>query len=134
MAYKATYLANKLLDLVFGAQAFTAPATLYAALTTTVPTMTAAGTEVAYTGYARVAITNNLTNFPAASAGAKANGTAITWPTLPASTGNRTIVGIDFYDAASSGNRLGFGVPTSRTITDGDTYQVQAGQLTISEV
>lgn len=133
MAYKTTYWANKALDLIFGAQAFTAPVTLYAALTTTVPTMTVAGTEVAYTGYARVAITNNLTNFPSAVAGAKANGTAITWPVLPAATGARTIVGVEFWDAASAGNRIGYGLPVSRTITDGDVYNVAAGQLVISE-
>jgi hypothetical protein len=132
MAYKTTYSALKVLDLIFGGQAFTPPATLYWTLTTTVPTKAAAGTPVAWTGYARVAQTNNLTNWP--SAEPKVNATAVTWPAVPASTGSRVIVGIEIYDALTGGNRLAWAAVTSRTITDGDIYQVAAGMVSATEV
>jgi hypothetical protein len=108
---KSTYLSNKFLDLIFGAVAFTAPTTVYAALMTASASAAGGGTEVptANTNYSRVAITNNLTDFPSASAGQKQNANAITFPVLSGSgcpTG--TVVQIAFYDAATAGNLLYF--------------------------
>lgn len=67
----STYLEKKLLDLVFSATAFTAPATVFLGLSTqTVAGATDAniltGEPTATGSYGRVSITNNATNFPAA--------------------------------------------------------------------
>lgn len=90
-------IANEL----FGASAFAADATLYAALFTTVPADDGSGgTEANYTNYARVSITNNLTNFP--SANPKLNGTAIAFPAAGAAqTGKAKALG--FFTASSGG-------------------------------
>lgn len=101
---KSNYLANKILDLIFGAQAFTAPVTVYAALFTTTPTAANSGVEVSGSNYSRVAVTNNLTNFPAASSQTKQNATAITFPVLSGAVA--TVVSVGFYDASSGGNLL----------------------------
>ena len=115
----ADFLELELLDHVFGAAAYTAPATLYAALYTATPSDTGGGTEVTGGSYARVAVTNNATNFPAASAGAKANGTAITFPSPTANWG--VVVAFALLDAASAGNFLCWGAITpNKTVNNGD--------------
>lgn len=64
------------------------PATLYVALFNVAPTDTTFGTEVSGTGYARVAMAQNATNWPAASAAnGKRNGIDVVFPTA---TGNWT--------------------------------------------
>ena len=128
----ADYLENKLLDLVFGATAFSAPATLYVGLSTT--TITDAGgniTEPSGNAYARVAVTNNTTNWPAASAGSKSNGTAITFAQATGSWGTIT----DFFiaDAAAAGNIIAYGVLTaSKAIGNGDTASFAIGDIVIT--
>jgi hypothetical protein len=116
----ADFLELELLDHVFGNAAYTAPATLYVALYTVTPTdASASGTEVTGGSYARVAVTNNATNWPAASGGAKANGTAITFPAPTANWG--TVVAFAIYDAATVGNELAWGALTvNKTINNGD--------------
>lgn len=129
---KSDYLENKLLDHVLGNSAYTAPATVYVALFTVAPTDAGGGTEVSGGGYARVAVTNNLTNWPAASGGAKSNGTDITFPEATGNWG--TVVAFGIFDAASGGNLLYWGDLTqSKTISTGDTAKFAAGDLDITE-
>lgn len=98
------------------------------------PTSSGGGTEVTLGSYARVTITNNLTNFPAAALGEKRNATAFTFPAPTADWG--VVVGAGFYDALTSGNLLDFGlfgVPIS--ILNGDpalTIAVNAGLFTVT--
>jgi len=92
------YLANKLLDHVFGGGDFTRPATLY------IGGLKAGDVEVSGGSYARVAVTNNGTNFPGASGRAKANANAIPFATATADWGFIEAIGI--YDASSGGNLL----------------------------
>ena len=83
------------------------PATLYIGFTTTLPSATAAGTEPSGNGYARIAVTNNSTNFPAAASRQKKLATAV--ETAVATGGNiGTIYGLNFWDASSSGSRKRF--------------------------
>lgn len=125
------FLENELLDHVFGAAAYTAPATLYVSAFTAAPTDAGGGTEVTGGSYARVSVTNNATNFPAAAAGAKANGTAITFPTASASWG--TVVAIGIHDAASNGNLIAWAdLTASKTVDNGDTLQIPIGDLDIT--
>ena len=129
---KSDYLENKVLDHVVGATAYTAPGTLYFALFTVAPSDTGGGTEVTGGSYARVAMTNNTTNFPAATGGQKKNGTVITWPAATASWGTCVAVGI--YDAASAGNLLFWStLATNKTVDSGDTVSIPVNSLVITE-
>jgi len=128
----ADYLENALLDHAFGGGDFTRPATVYVGLSTS--TITDAGgniTEPSGNAYARVAVTNNSTNFPSASGGAKANGAAITFPAATGSWGTVT----DFFisDASSGGNIMGYGaLTTAKAITTGDVASFAVGELDLA--
>lgn len=130
---KTNYSRNKILDFRYGAQADAQPATWYLALFTSMPTVVGTdGTEASGGSYARVAITNNLTNFPAAVAGGKSNGTAFTF--AAASAGWGTIQGFGFYDALTGGNLHDFApLTTPKVVASGDTPSFSAGQLTWTE-
>ena len=129
---KSDYLENKILDHVLGGGDYTRPATVYVALYTVAPTDAGGGTEVSGGSYARVAVTNNSTNWPAASSGSKSNGTAISFPAATANWG--TVVAFGIFDAASGGNLLYWGtLSASKAVNNGETASFAAGQLTISE-
>ncbi|MDP9488130.1 MAG: hypothetical protein M3Q49_20465, partial [Actinomycetota bacterium] len=75
------FMENTILNEVFGGVNYVPVGTVYVALYTTAPDDAGAGgTEVSGGAYARVAVTNNATNWPAAVGGAKSNGVAITFP------------------------------------------------------
>lgn len=126
------FLELELLDHVFSAAAYTPPATLYVALFTATPSDSGGGTEVSGNGYARVAVTNNATNWPAASGGNKANGTAITFPqATPSGWGVVTQFGI--FDASTAGNLIAWGdLSASKTVDALDTVSFAIGSLTIA--
>lgn len=133
MSAASNYLENKVLDHVLGNTAYTPAGTIYLGLFTNASTNAAAnleaGTltdEVSGNGYARKAIT-----FDAASGGSSASAATVTFD---AATGNwGTITHVAVLDASTSGNVLFWGaVTTSKTIESGDTFQVSAGNLTIS--
>lgn len=126
------FLELELLDHVFGNASYSAPATLYIALSTTTPVDAGSNfTEPSGNNYSRASVTNNGTNFPAAAAGAKANGTAITFATASGSWGTVTHFGI--YDASSAGNLLAWGsLGTSKSIASGDTASFAIGDLDIT--
>lgn len=123
---------NDILKARFGGATPTQPATWYVALTTTTPTDSAAGTEVTGGSYARVAVTNNTTNFPAPTTGVVSNGTAITFPAPTANWG--TVTHFELWDAASAGTRRYWGaLTTSRTVNNGDSAPSFAvGALTVT--
>ena len=133
MGSKGDFLENKVLDHVLGGGDYSRPATVYVALYTATPSDSGGGTEVSGGSYARVAVTNNSTNWPAASGGSKSNGTAITFPTPSANWGTVTSFGI--LDASSGGNLLYWGaLAANKTINNGDAApQFAAGALTITE-
>lgn len=112
MASCSTFLSNKILDKVFGITDFVPAATLYMGLYSVQPNSDGSGgTELTGSGYARVAITNNVTNFPAATARQKKNGTAIVFP--QASGNWLTIVAWKLLDANVAGNVYTFGLLTT---------------------
>lgn len=125
------YLENKMLGHLFGT-AYTAPTTVYMALSTTTPTDAGGNvTQPSGNGYARVAIGNNSTNWNAASGGTVTNKTAITFPEATGSWG--TVTHFVLYDAATAGNALIWGALTaSKAIGTGDTASFAAGALSIS--
>lgn len=127
------YLENKILDHVLGGGDFTRPGTVYIALYTAAPTDAGGGTEVStgtWTNYARVAVTNNGTNFPAASGGAKSNGTTISFGNATISGGAPTVVAVGIFDAASGGNLLKWGdLAQQKVVNNGDPVSFPAGEL-----
>lgn len=125
------YLENAILDHIFGGGNYTRPATLYFALFTSAPSDAGGGTEVSGNAYARVAVTNNSTNFPAATSGSKSNGTSIAFPTATGSWGTVTHYGV--FDAASAGNLLVHGALTaSKVIENGDSPSWGAGEFVVT--
>jgi len=134
---KTDYLENKVLDHVLGGSDYTRAATVYLALFTARGTdpQSDAGTnltEVTGTGYARVAVTNNATNFPAASAGSKTNGTQITFPQAGASWG--TVVAVGVYDDPTAGNLLFWAdLDTSKAVAVDDIVVFDVDALTFTE-
>lgn len=134
---KTNYLENKILDLVLGGQALTPPGTVYIALSNAAYSEAATGasmTEVSTSGtsYARVALANDLTSWPAATGGQKSNGVPIAFPTATGAWGTA----LSFYvcDAATGGNALyGGDLATSRTVATGDTPSFAVGALVVTE-
>ncbi|GJL55827.1 MAG: hypothetical protein NPIRA02_29590 [Nitrospirales bacterium] len=128
----SNYLENKLLDHVFGGGDFTRPATVYFALSIANPTEDASGlTEPSGNAYARVAVTNNATNFPAASGGSKSNGSVVTFPQSTGSWG--TITHYAIMDASSDGNMLDYGALTaSKAVGASETISFAIGAYTVT--
>jgi len=127
----SNFLENKLLDQLFGGVSYTFPTTLYVGLATAVASDGSTFTEVSGGSYARVSVTANQTNFPAASGGALSNGTAITFPQASASWG--TVVAVGVYDQSTSGNLLAWAdLTTSKTIASGDTASFAIGDLDVT--
>jgi hypothetical protein len=123
------YLELEVLDHVFGAATYTPPATIYVALFTVAPTDAGGGTEVSGGGYARLGVTNNATNFPAASSGAKTNGTDFTFGTATGANWG-TVVAVGLFDALSGGNLLAWAdLTVNKSVDDGDTASFPAGDL-----
>ena len=128
------YLESALLDEVFGGVNYTPPATLYIGLSSTAPAEGGTGiTEPTAASYARVAVTNNLTNWPATGTdGTKSNGTAITFPQAAEDWGPN-ITHFFIADAATAGNILASGsLSVAKTIGVADTASFGAGSLTIT--
>lgn len=132
---KTNYLENKILDGVLGGPAFSLPSSVWIALSTAVYSESATGSamnEVSGGSYARVEVTNDDTNWPAAVSGSKSNGTAVQFPTATASWG--TVRSFYIVDAASAGNCLyGGDLTTSRSVISGDTVSFAAGSIVVTE-
>lgn len=121
----SNYLENKVLLHVFGATAYTAPATLYVALFTSDPGETGSGTEVSGGSYARQTIAFTVTGNQAS------NTAAVEFPTATASWGTITYAAV--YDAVSGGNLMAYGaLTTSKTIASGDVLRIPAGDFDIN--
>lgn len=141
MSAASDYLELEILDHILGEgnRNYTPATNLYIGLHTADPTDAGTGTEVSGNAYARVNadVDSSSGAFDAAtqpSTGStySANTQTITFPT--ASGGNwGTISHIGIWDASTSGNLLFHGALTaSKVVNDGDTFQIQAGNLVIS--
>lgn len=132
---KSDYWENAVLNGSLGGPQLALAANVYVALSTGVYSDAATGsalTEVSGAGYARVAVANNATNWPSASAGQKANGTVFTFAAAQANWG--TVQSFYLIDALSVGNILyGADLTTARTIATGDTASFAVGSITITE-
>lgn len=130
----SNYLEDEVLDHILGGGDYARPATVYIGLWTAALDDASTGStanEVSGVSYVRKSVTNNVTNWPAASGGAKANGTAITFATAGGDWGTVTYFAI--LDASTAGNILGWGALTqSKTIGNGDTASFAIGDLDVT--
>ena len=120
------YGENVALDALLGSSS---PATVYLCFYSAAPTKAGGGTEI--TNLARKAITNNATNFPAASAGAKTTGVDQTTAAASGACAQATHAGIHAH--ATSDQLIAWGpltVPFTAGV--GDTAKVSAGGMTIT--
>lgn len=139
---KSDYLEEKIKDEVLGAEAFSAPGTVYFGLWDGTALTDAAhgGTagEVSGGSYARVAKTNNTTNFASVTTAAKVNSTAITFPTATANWnagGNIEQVGcLDGNAGTSADNLLLWSdLTTAKPVLNGDTAQFNTSAFSWQE-
>jgi len=128
MAGFSDYLEDKVLDHVFGGNAYTAPSTLYVGLYTVAPSDTGGGTEVSGGAYARQTATFTVSGTDPTTA---TNSAAIEYPTATADYG--TVVACGVFDAASAGNLLAYASLTSnKTVESGDIFRFNSGDLDIT--
>jgi len=110
-------------------------ATIYLGLLITAPTSYFdGGDEVEDASVSRIAITNNLTNFPLASTSGlvtqKVNGSSLSFGTAGSAL---SFLGFGFYDSATFGTWLGggsFAVPLD--FASGETVLIAAGSIAIA--
>jgi len=121
------YLENKLLNHILGGVAYNPLSTVYVGLSSTDPSEAGGNiTEPVGNGYARVAVTNNTTNWPTVSNSTKTNGATITWPQVSGAWGNIAYVVV--FDQLVGGNALMGGVLNDpKSPTNGDTVQYGIG-------
>ena len=117
----SSYLANKFLDAVGNATAYSA-ANVYVKLHTGDPG--ANGTANAATETTRKEVT-----FAAASGGALTSDVAVTWTNI---AGSEDATYFTAWDNVSAGNFLFSGTITGNAYTAGDTYTIPSGSLTAS--
>jgi hypothetical protein len=126
---KTDYYENKMLEHLFET-AYTAPDPLYIGLYTTVNSDSTPGTECSGGAYARESVAQGAGWTTAGSA--TENASDITFPEATASWG--TVVAFAICDAGAAGNQLYWGdLTASKSIDDGDTAKIPAGDLDITE-
>lgn len=126
MSALSNYSELKLLDHILGTATFTKPTAVYLALFTTDPTDAATGTEVSGNGYARQACA-----FAAAASGTTSNSAQEAFTAAGGNWG--AISHWALFDALTVGNMLIHGsFTTTRTVNDGDTLTVAAGDIDIT--
>lgn len=128
MSDMSNYLENKVIDVFFRNQSYTAAPTVYVALFTAVSDAEAGtGTEVSGGGYARQAIT-----FGSPSNGVSSNSATVSWT---ASGGNfGTVTHFAVMDAVTTGNPLTSikALTSSKVINDGDTATFAVSALSLT--
>lgn len=134
---KSTYMADAVLDLILSGASWTPPATVYLALYSVTPTgYGTGGTEFDGTtepGYVRLAVTNNTTNFPAASAGSKTLGVSQTFAANSGGSAWANAVAFGIFDASTAGNLLGYGAMTPIACPAGQSITIPSSSVIWTE-
>lgn len=127
MADASSYYRDKVANLIRGGGAgvnFTAPSAVYVKLHTGAPGLAATSNASAET-------TRQEIQFGAASSGVITSTTTPTWSSW--SAGTETISHISVWDASTSGNALWTAQLTaSKTVSNGDTFRLNAGDVTFT--
>lgn len=123
----------KVLDLIFGGVALPAETSLKIDALTTLPSddESTGLVKASYAGYSQVTLTNNTTNFPAATTGdptVKSNGTVISFGEKT-DAGTITIVGVAIYE--NDGTTLIFVAEVSPNVdvSQNGTPEIAVGSL-----
>jgi len=129
-----TGAANKVLDLLFGQTALVNLSTMYLGLsTTTVQNDGSGATEPSAGAYARVAITNNKTNWGTAALASLTNAVAFTFTESTASWGTITYVFLAAGATAGVADLWYFeALGTPKTVQSSTTVQFAASAITVS--
>lgn len=126
---KSDYLEKATLDWALGGATPTRPAARYVALLTAAPTDAGGGTEVTGGSYARQAATFAAASTTAGTTSASTSAT-LTWTNMPTAV----VTHLAIYDAATAGNLLYWGaLSASKSLTAGDNFAINSGNLTITE-
>lgn len=138
----SNFYEQKVLDLIWSNASFTVSGTYFVGLATATITTAQTGVTVvepstASTAYARVAIVNNATNWPASTIvntiGQKQNNSGINFPQCTTTWGTVTYFFMADGAAVSTGNIIGFGaLTTAKTISSGDTASFAINAITIT--
>lgn len=137
---KYEYWSQKLLNQMFGGTAYTFPTTLYFALFSATPSVSATGTEATGTSYARASLACNTTNWPAISGTTTTitNNVAATYATCTDAAGwssGVNMVAAGIMDALTAGNLLYWGaLTTAKAVLNGDTAQFAIAAITVQEL
>jgi len=134
MGSASDYLENNLINHIFRTSSYSKPTHLYVALYTSNPSDSGGGTEVSMTGYSRVQRDPLDTNWAATSGtdGTTSNSAVLDFGTW-SSGGPVTVTGWAILDASSSGNFIVWGsLTSSKTINNGDAFQIPANNLSVT--
>jgi hypothetical protein len=127
---KSDFLERKNLDHNLATTAYPKPNSVYAALFTSNPSDAANGAEVSGGGYARQVATFGAAATDASGNSTASNSAALQFTNLPTATLSHCAI----YDASTNGNLLYYGpLAAPKSVTSGDTFTINAGQLTVQE-
>lgn len=127
-----------ILNYVFNGGTFSQPSNLYLALFSVAPTVSSTGTEATGSGYARLTVACNTTNWPTISSTTTTitNNVAQTMATATgnwSSSSNQTDAGL--WSASSSGTLYYWGdLTTAKPILSGDTPSFAISALSVQEL
>ena len=127
-----------ILNYVFNGGSFAQPSNLYLALFSVAPTVSSTGTEATGSGYARLTVACNTTNWPTISSTTTTitNNVAQTMATATgnwSSSSNQTDAGL--WSASSSGTLYYWGdLATAKPILSGDTPSFAISAITVQEL
>lgn len=136
---KSIYLRNAIASHVLGGASWSAPSTVYLALSNVAWASSATGTSISSSeppggaGYARVAVINDSTRWTTPTLGVVSNNVELTFPAASNNWGN--IVSFYIVDSATNGNILyGGDLFIQKAVLAGDTPKFESGQITVSEI
>ena len=122
----SNYLEEKIVEHFLRNNAISPPATVYVGLFESDPGEAAAGTETAFTGYARQSSAWTALDVN----GQTKNTGALTFPANGNASASVTITHIALFDAATAGNRLFYAsLSSSKTLSPGDVLSFAANAI-----
>ena len=137
MGSKSDFLEAALLDHVLGATAYTPPANVYLALFSVTPDDTGAGTEATGSGYERLEIPNDTSNWAAATGDPTTKSNAVLLQMARATddwSAGADMVAWALFDDSTAGNMLYWGdLVNPKPILNGDTPIFDVGNIVITE-
>lgn len=124
---------ERILDKDFGQTDYTPPTSWWIGLFSVSPTPTGGGTELSYTGYARIEIVNDPAEWDDSITGRRSNVNVVTFP---ANGGGATPIAVAFalFDAVTAGTMWRYGpVSPNLSIPPGKVPSFPANSLVITE-